>query len=92
MPLQRRIPKRGFNNKFRKEIVIVNVEQLNRFPDGTVVTPELLLETGVIKKLGDGVKVLSRGELKKALTVRVHAASEAAASKIAEAGGKVEVI
>lgn len=92
MPLQRRIPKRGFNNKFRKEIVIVNVGQLNRFPDGTVVTPELLLETGVIKKLGDGVKVLSKGELKKALTVRVHATSEAAASKIVEAGGKVEVI
>ncbi|NPV91724.1 MAG: 50S ribosomal protein L15 [Firmicutes bacterium] len=92
MPLQRRIPKRGFTNKFRKEIIIVNVAQLNRFDANTVITPETLLESGLIKKLGDGVKVLGKGELEKALTVKANAISQTAAEKIQAAGGKVEVI
>ncbi|NLC06490.1 MAG: 50S ribosomal protein L15 [Syntrophomonadaceae bacterium] len=92
MPLQRRIPKRGFNNKWRKEIVIVNVGQLNRFDNGTVVTPEALKEAGLIKQFGDGVKILGQGDLEKVLTVKVNAISQTAAEKITSAGGKVEVI
>lgn len=92
MPLQRRVPKRGFTNKFKKEIVIVNLMQLNRFDANSVVTPETLLESGLIKKLGDGVKVLGKGEIEKALTVKVNAISQTAAEKIEAAGGKVEVI
>lgn len=92
MPLQRRTPKRGFNNKFRKELVVVNIKDLNRFEDGTVVTPDLLKEAGVIKNLQDGVKILATGELERALTVKVHGVSQAAAEKIVAAGGKVEVM
>lgn len=92
MPLQRRVPKRGFNNKWRKEIVIVNVGQLNRFDNGTVVTPEALKEAGLIKQFGDGVKILGQGDLEKMLTVKVNAISQTAAEKITSAGGKVEVI
>ncbi|GAV23840.1 50S ribosomal protein L15 [Carboxydothermus pertinax] len=92
MPLYRRLPKRGFYNKFAKEIIAINVERLNKFADGTVVTPELLLETGVIKKIGDGVKILGGGELKKALTVKAHAFSESAKEKITAAGGQAEVL
>lgn len=92
-PLQRRLPKRGFGNEvFRKKFSIINLDALDRFEAGTVVTPELLREAGVLKKLQDGVKVLGEGELKKALTVRAHGFSQAAAEKIAAAGGKVEVI
>ncbi|MGQ9512277.1 50S ribosomal protein L15 [Thermodesulfitimonas sp.] len=91
MPLARRMPKRGFTNIFKKEYVIVNLGQLNRFEDGTVVGPELLREAGLIKKRG-AVKILGSGELKKALTVRAHAFSQGAAAKIAAAGGKAEVI
>ncbi|MGI6684248.1 MAG: 50S ribosomal protein L15 [Bacillota bacterium] len=92
MPLQRRLPKRGFTNIFKKEIVIVNLEDLNRFEEGTQVTPEILVEAGLIKSVKDGVKILANGELEKALTVQVHGCSKAAADKIAAAGGKVEVI
>ncbi|HHT62294.1 MAG: 50S ribosomal protein L15 [Bacillota bacterium] len=92
MPLHRRLPKRGFTNIFKKEIVIVNLEDLNRFEEGTKVTPELLVESGLIKSVKDGVKILANGELTKALTVQVHGCSKAAADKIAAAGGKVEVI
>lgn len=91
MPLARRMPKRGFTNIFKKEYVIINLAQLNRFEDGTVVTPEALREAGLIKKKG-AVKILGSGELKKALTVRAHAFSQGAAVKIAAAGGKAEVI
>ncbi|MDI3280414.1 MAG: 50S ribosomal protein L15 [Bacillota bacterium] len=91
-PLQRRLPKRGFRNIFKKEYAIVNVGQLARFPAGAVITPELLLEEGLIKKVGDGVKLLGQGEPGKALTVRVHQASRSAVEKIEGAGGKVEVI
>ncbi len=92
-PLQRRLPKRGFNNKiFRRELVTVNVDRLNRFDDGTEVTPQLLLEAGIIKKTGDGVKILGRGELERKLTVQMHAFSKSAVTKIEAAGGKAEVI
>jgi len=92
MPLHRRLPKRGFTNIFKKEIVNVSLEDLNQFEQGTVVTPELLVEAGLIKSVKDGVKILANGELDKALTVQVHGCSKAAAEKIAAAGGKVEVI
>lgn len=93
MPLYRRIPKRGFNNKrFKKEIVAVNVEALNRFENGTIVTPETLLEAKIIKKVGDGVKILGNGQLEKALTVRANAFSKSAKEKIEAAGGRAEVI
>ncbi|MEG6523403.1 50S ribosomal protein L15 [Desulfotomaculum sp. 1211_IL3151] len=92
MPLQRRLPKRGFTNIFKKQITAINLDQLNVFEAGTEVTPELLLEAGVIKKIGDGVKILGDGTLDKALTVKVHAFSKTAAEKIAAAGGKAEVI
>lgn len=93
MPLQRRIPKRGFSNEpFRKVIVTVNVEALNRFADGTEVTPDLLKETGVVKGRWDGIKVLGRGSLARNLTVQAHAFSKQAREKILAAGGRVEVI
>ncbi len=91
-PLIRRIPKRGFNNPFKKEYAIVKVEQLNRFEQGTVVTPELLKESGVIKQIKDGVKILGNGELNVPLTVKVHKFSRSAVEKIEAAGGKTEVI
>jgi len=91
-PLIRRIPKRGFNNPLRKEYAIVKVEQLNQFEQGTVVTPELLKETGVIKQIKDGVKILGNGELNVPLTVKVHKFTRSAVEKIEAAGGKTEVI
>jgi large subunit ribosomal protein L15 len=91
-PLFRRLPKRGFKNINRKEYAIVSLDALNRFEEGTVVTPELLKETGVISALRDGVKVLANGELSVKLTVKAHKFSEAAAEKIAQVGGTAEVI
>lgn len=92
MPLFRRIPKRGFNNKFKKEWTIVNVELLNAFDNGTEITPELLMETGIIKKLNFGIKVLGDGELNKKLVVKANKFTQSAISKIEAAGGKAEVI
>lgn len=92
MPLQRRIPKRGFNNIFAKEIVAVNVGSLNKFEDGAAVDAAALREAGVIKRNCDGVKILSNGTLTKKLTVKASAFSEAAKAKIEAAGGKAEVI
>ncbi|MBZ4645214.1 MAG: large subunit ribosomal protein [Petroclostridium sp.] len=92
MPLHRRIPKRGFTNIFAKEFVEINVSDLDRFDNGTVVTPELLKESGVIRKIKDGVVVLGRGELTKNLTVKASRFSKSAAEKIEAAGGKVEVM
>lgn len=92
MPLQRRIPKRGFNNIFAKEILAVNVGALNAFEDGAVVDVQALYEAGIIKKACDGVKILSNGTLTKNLTVKANAFSEAAKEKIEAAGGKTEVI
>lgn len=91
-PLQRRLPKRGFNNRFRHEWIEVALEKLNRFDNGVEVTPELLLEVGIIKKLGDGVKVLGNGDLEKKLTVKSHSFSKSAVEKIEKVGGKAEVI
>lgn len=91
-PLYRRLPKRGFNNINRKEFAIVSLDALNRFEEGTVVTPELLKETGVISALRDGVKILANGELTVKLTVKAHKFSGAAAEKIAQVGGTTEVI
>ncbi len=90
-PLFRRMPKRGFNNISRKNIVALNVRDLERFEDGFVVTIESLLESGLIKAVKDGVKILATGELTKSLTVRIDKVSPAAAKKIVAAGGKVEV-
>ena len=92
MPLYRRLPKRGFKNIFATEYAIVNVADLNRFDANTEVTPELLVEAGVIKKTLDGVKVLGNGELEKALTVKAAKFSKSAAEKIEAAGGKAEVV
>lgn len=92
MPLFRRIPKRGFNNIFKKEWTIVNVELLNGFENGTEITPELLLEAGIIKKLNYGIKVLGDGELNKKLVVKANKFTQSAISKIEAAGGKAEVI
>lgn len=92
MPLYRRLPKRGFVNIFAKEYVSINVAQLERFENGTEVTPALLKETGVISKICDGIVVLGRGELTKNLTVKAARFSESAEKKITAAGGKAEVI
>jgi len=92
MPLSRRLPKRGFTNIFAKEYAEVNVQDLDVFENDTVVTPELLIEKGIIKKVNDGVKILAKGELTKKLTVKAHKFSKAAQEKIEAAGGKAEVI
>ena len=91
-PIARRLPKRGFTNFTRKEYAIVNVEALNRFENGTEVTPALLIETGLCKKELDGIKVLGQGELEVALTVKANKFSKSAVAAIEKAGGKVEVI
>ncbi len=90
MPLYRRIPKRGFTNINSKEIVAINVSALSRFDDGATVTTETLLESGVISKACDGVKILGRGEINKKLNVKVSAFSESAKAKIEAAGGTCE--
>ncbi|MFI5143725.1 MAG: 50S ribosomal protein L15 [Thermoanaerobaculales bacterium] len=92
MPLVRRIPKRGFTNIFRKEFSIVNVSQLERFPAGSEITPDLLLAEGVISKLAHGVKVLGDGKLSRKLTVKAHKFSKKAQEVIEAAGGSWEVI
>ena len=92
MPLYRRLPKRGFTNRNTKDIVAINVDVLNRFEDGAVVTVESLIEAGVIKNPKDGVKILGNGELTKKLEVKVDAFSASAAEKIQALGGKAEVI
>jgi large subunit ribosomal protein L15 len=92
MPIYRRLPKRGFTNIFAKEYVTINVEALERFENGTEVTPELLKETGVISKICDGVKILGRGELTKKLTVKAAKFTASASEKIEKAGGKAEVM
>ena len=91
MPLQRRIPKRGFNNIFATNYAIVNVSDLNKFEDGAVVDTAALKEAGLVKKVMDGVKVLGNGELTKKLTVCAAKFSATAKEKIEKAGGKAEV-
>jgi len=92
MPLQRRMPKRGFTNIFKKEIIEINVELLEVFENGEVVDVEALGKKGLISKVADGVKVLGKGELTKKLTVRLHNASAGALDKIQKAGGTFEQI
>lgn len=93
LPLYRRIPKRGFSNaKFKTVYAIINVEDLNIFEDGTVVTEALLKDTGLVKKQLDGIKVLGNGKLEKKLTIQAHKFSSSALEKIKEAGSKAEVI
>ena len=92
MPLQRRIPKRGFNNIFGTRYAEVNVEELNRFEDGAEVDEKAIVEAGLLKNTRDGIKILGRGELQKKLTVKVAAFSQGAKSKIEAAGGKAEVV
>ena len=92
MPLYRRIPKRGFTNRNSKVIIGINVSALENFDNGTVVTVETLLESGIVKNPRDGVKILGNGELTKKLTVKVDAFSEGAKTKIEALGGTCEVI
>jgi large subunit ribosomal protein L15 len=93
MPLHRRLPKRGFNNVFRTEYVVVNLDQLERqFDAGTTVTPDTLRESGLVRGKRLPIKILGRGELTKALTVQAHKFSGRAAEKLAAAGGKAEAI
>jgi large subunit ribosomal protein L15 len=91
MPLQRRLPKRGFHSPFKKEFSIIHIRDLNRFPKDSLVEPELLHQSGLLKKT-DLVKLLSEGELEHPLTIRVHQVSKAALKKVEAASGKVEVI
>jgi large subunit ribosomal protein L15 len=92
MPLQRRLPKRGFHNPFRVEMAIINLHQLDAFPQGSEVTPELLSQSGLIRSKDRLVKVLGNGSLTKPLTIRAHAFSAQAKEKIEASGGKAEVI
>ena len=92
MPLTMRLPKRGFTNKWRAEYVAINVDRLEIFEDGQVVTPVELIEMGIIKKIEDGVKIMGNGELTKKLTVQANKFTASAKEKIEAAGGKAEVI
>ena len=92
MPLYRRLPKRGFTNIFAKDIVSINLDRLNIFENGTEITPEVLLERGVVSKVRDGIKILGNGNIEKSLTIKGCKFSKSAAEKIEAAGGKVEVI
>ena len=92
IPLYRRLPKRGFHNVFAKHYTIVNVDALNVFEDGSVVSAETLIENGIINNVYDGIKILGNGEISKKLTVKASIFSASAKEKIEAAGGKIEVI
>ncbi len=93
LPLYRRLPKRGFSNAmFKTRYAVINVEDLNRFDEGTTVTPALLKEVGMVKQQLDGIKVLGSGKLEKKLTIQAHKFSKSAMDKINESGSKAEVI
>ena len=92
MPLQRRLPKRGFRSPFKKRFALVHLKDLNRFPKDTLVEPDLLLKAGLIRDKKEPIKLLSDGELQHPLTIRVHQASKAALQKVEAASGRVEVI
>ena len=92
MPIQRRLPKRGFTNPFRTAYIAVNVDRLDVFADGSVVDIQALVDKGIVKSLGENVKILGNGELKKKLTVRIQAASKSALEKIEKAGGTFEKV
>ncbi|MCG7335375.1 50S ribosomal protein L15 [Sporosarcina sp. ACRSM] len=92
IPLFQRLPKRGFTNINRKEYAIVNLDTLNRFEEGTEVTPELLIETGVVSNAKSGIKILGNGTLEKKITVKAHKFSASAKEAIEKAGGQTEVV
>lgn len=92
MPLHRRLPKRGFTNIFKKRYALINLKDLERFDPKERITPELLIDRGLIKRLGDGLKVLGDGELKGPVEIQAHGFSKSALEKIRKAGGKAEVI
>ena len=93
MPLSRRLPKRGFRNPFRRDIVIINIDQLKRFPEGSVIDRDALLEAGLVNRIGDGIKVLGKGNIEYPISVKVDMISRGAKDKIEAAGGSVvEVI
>ncbi len=92
MPLHRRVPKRGFHNRFRKEWAAINLERLEIFDAGTIVTPDVLEKRGMIRKVRDGVKILAKGDLTKPLTVRAHKFSAKARERITGLGGKAEIL
>ena len=92
MPIYRRLPKRGFKNIWAKTFAEVNVESLNRFEDGTVVDPVALVESGILKNVRDGIRILGKGELTKKLTVRANGFTKSAEEKITAAGGQIEKI
>lgn len=90
MPLQRRLPKRGFTNIFKKQYTLINLKDLNRFEPDTVVDTELLKNAGLVKKTKDGIKILGDGDISRALVIKAHKVSKTAKEKIEAAGGKVE--
>jgi len=92
MPLYRRVPKRGFTNIFKKDYSIVNIGSLNIFEDGDIVTPKELIDKGIVKKVGYGVKILAKGSLTKKLTIKANKFSQKAISEIESVGGKIEVV
>ncbi len=92
MPLARRLPKRGFNNHFKKTYAVINVSDLNKMRGGSIITVEKLIDAGIINKAFDGLKVLGRGEVTKKFTVHATKISDSAKEKIEAAGGKVEVV
>ncbi len=89
MPLTRRLPKRGFRNPFRREISVVNIGQLAGFPQGAVIDEDILITSGLIKKKGDGIKILAKGDIDRALIVKVGLISKGAREKIINAGGSI---
>ncbi len=92
MPLSRRVPKRGFRNIFKKKYAVINISDLNRFDHDEVITPERMINEGMVKNVMSGIKILSNGHIDKKLTVKAHCFSQEAIHKIEAAGGKVEVI
>ncbi len=92
MPLQRRLPKRGFKNRFKIKYAIVNLEDLSKLEGIDIITPEILIEQGIIKDLKDGLKVLGEGEIHRPFTIKADAFSASALTKIAASGGKAEII
>lgn len=92
MPLQRRVPKRGFKNRFAIEYAIINLKDIVKIQDADIITPEILIDKGIIKDLKNGIKVLGNGDIQRPLTIKAHAFSASAISKISAAGGKAEVV
>ncbi|WDN89271.1 large subunit ribosomal protein L15 [Desulfosarcina sp. BuS5] len=90
MPIHRRLPKRGFTNIFKKRISVINISDLSRFENGSIVDEALLVKAGLVKGRRDGIKLLSQGEINKQLTIRLDKLSKAAVEKILAAGGKIE--